>query len=66
MYANVQTSAVREELPELLTVKQAAQVLNVAPRTVSKMCEQEKVKAVKVASLWRINRDALYKFAGLE
>lgn len=61
-----QTIYSREIMPELLDVKQAAQILNVAPRTVSKMCEQGKLKAVKVQSLWRINRNALYEFAGLD
>ena len=52
-------------LPELLDAKQAAEILNVNPRTVTRMCEQGKLKAVKVMSLWRINRDALLDFAGL-
>lgn len=54
-----------EAMPELLSVKQAAQVLNVAPRTVNKMCSQGRIKAVKVMSVWRVNRDALLSFAGL-
>lgn len=51
--------------PELLNTKQAAEILNVNVRTVARMCEQGKLKAVKVLSLWRINRDALFEFAGL-
>ena len=51
--------------PELLDTKQAAEILNVTTRPVTRMCEQGKLKAVKVMSLWRINRDALLKFAGL-
>ena len=53
------------EMPELLDTKQAAEILNVNVRTVARMCEQGKLKAVKVMSLWRINRDALLKFAGI-
>ena len=53
------------ELPDLLDTNQTAAVLNVTPRTVTRMCEQGKLKAVRVMSLWRINRDALLDFAGL-
>lgn len=53
------------ELPELLDTNQTAAVLNVTTRTVTRMCEQGKLKAVRVMSLWRINRDALLDFAGL-
>ncbi len=55
----------RKEYPELLSTAQAASLLQVNPRTVTRMCEQGKLKAVKVMSLWRINRDALLKFAGI-
>lgn len=53
------------ELPELLSTAQAAGILNVGERTVTRMCAQGKLKAVKVMSLWRINRDALFEFAGI-
>lgn len=52
-------------LPSLLSSKEAARILGVSERTVTRMCEQGKLKAVKVMSLWRINRDALLEFAGL-
>ena len=55
----------RKEYPELLSTAQAASLLQVNPRTVTRMCEQGKLKAVKVMSLWHINRDALLKFAGI-
>lgn len=55
----------RERYPELLDSKQAAGILNVNERTVTRMCAAGKLKAVKVMSLWRINRDALLDFAGL-
>lgn len=54
-----------DEMPVLLDTNQAAAILNVTPRTVTRMCEQGKLKAVRVMSLWRINRDALLDFAGL-
>lgn len=52
-------------LPALLSSKEAARILGVSERTVTRMCELDKLKAVKVMSLWRINRDALLEFAGL-
>lgn len=52
-------------LPELLNTRQAAAVLSVTTRTVTRMCELGKLKAVRVMSVWRINRDALLEFAGL-
>ena len=52
-------------LPELLNTRQAADVLNVTTRTITRMCELGKIKAVRVMSMWRINRDALLEFAGL-
>lgn len=55
-----------EQLPALLDTRQAAEILNVTPRTVTRMCEQGKLKAVRVMSLWRVNRDALLAFAGIE
>lgn len=55
----------RGELSVLLSSKEAAGILGVSDRTVTRMCEQGKLKAVKVMSLWRINRDALLDFAGL-
>ena len=55
----------REEFPELLDTKQAASILNVNTRTIVRMCAAGKLKAVKVMSLWRINRDALLDYAGL-
>lgn len=54
------------DLPMLLNTTQAATILNVTPRTVQSMCEAGKLKAVRVQSLWRVNRDALLEFAGLE
>lgn len=53
------------DLPALLSTAQAANLLQVNPRTITRMCIQGKLKAVKVMSLWRINRDALFEFAGI-
>ena len=63
---HIDGATLRATLPELVDPKQAARVLNCHPRTVTRMCEQGKLKAVRVMSLWRINRDALLSFAGLD
>ena len=55
----------KETLPELLSTAQTAEVLQVTPRMVSAMCSSGKLKAVRVGKLWRVNRDALFEFAGL-
>lgn len=58
------------ELPALLKPNEAAGVLNCCTRTVTRMCELGKLKAVKVGSgskaSWRINRAALFEYAGIE
>ena len=53
------------KLPPMLTTDQAAAVLNTTRKTVTKMCQTGRIKAVKCMSLWRINRDALLEYAGL-
>lgn len=50
----------------LVTPKAAAAFLGCHERTVTRMCEQGKLKAVKVMSMWRVNRRALLDFAGVE
>lgn len=37
-----------KDLPAMLDVKQAAQILNCSPRTVSRMCTKGDLKAVKI------------------
>ena len=61
----IDNTDLRATYPDLLSTNQAAEILNVTPRTVTRMCEQGKLKAVRVMSLWRINRDRLLDFAGL-
>lgn len=48
----------------LIDVKTAAGILGVCTRTVVRMCERGEIKAVRVRSLWRINRAALMEFIG--
>ena len=54
-----------DKMPELMSARQAAEVLQVTPRMVTAMCSSGKLKAVRVGRLWRVNRDALFDFAGL-
>lgn len=62
---NTGQAAAYADLPALITAREAAGILNVHPRTVARMCEQGKIKAVKVMSTWRVNSAALLEFAGL-
>ena len=52
--------------PELISINEAARMLNVSTRTVNRLCLDGKVKAVRIGSQWRINRKALREAAGLE
>lgn len=62
----VQADVSKERLPQMLDAAQAAGVLNVSARTIARMCASGKLKAVKVNSMWRVNRDALLTYAGLD
>ena len=52
--------------PELISITEAARMLNVSTRTVNRLCLDGKLKAVRVGCQWRINRRALREAAGLE
>lgn len=53
------------QMPALLDSKQAARLLNVSERTVTRLCNRGKIRARRVGRLWRINRDALLEDTGL-
>ena len=53
------------QMPALLDSKQAARLLNVSERTVTRLCIRGKIRARRVGRLWRINRDALLSSVGL-
>lgn len=55
-------SAEQAERPLMVTTEQAARVLGCCSRTVQRMCERGELKAVRVRSMWRINRAALMDF----
>lgn len=52
--------------PELISIGEAASMLNVSPRTVNRLYLDGKLKAVRIGCRWRINRKALRKAAGLD
>ena len=52
--------------PELISIVEAARMLNVSTRTVNRLCLDGKLKAVRIGCQWRSNRRALRKAAGLE
>ncbi len=52
--------------PELISIVEAARMLNVSTRTVNRLCLDGKLKAVRIGCQWRINRRALREAAGLE
>lgn len=52
--------------PKLLTPKQAAELGNVSAFTIRKLCREGKLKALQIGTVWRINRDALIHYLGLE
>ncbi len=60
---DVSTQEARGDEPLLVTPKEAAKLLGVCPRTVTRMCERGELKAIRVRSLWRINRAALVEYA---
>lgn len=53
------------QMPALLDSRQAARLLNVSERTVTRLCSRGKIRARRVGRLWRINRDALLSAVGL-
>jgi excisionase family DNA binding protein len=52
--------------PELITIDDAANILNVSRRTVSRLCSEGKISAVRIGFQWRIHRRALLKSVGLQ
>ena len=47
--------------PELISITEAARMLNVSTRTVNRLCLDGKLKAVRIGCQWRINRNILEK-----
>lgn len=55
-----------DELPPLLTAKEAAKVLVCSDRTITRMCEEGILKGCRAGNRWRVNRDFLLEYAGLK
>ena len=51
--------------PALVTPDEAAELMRVCKRTVTRLCDDGELKAVKVRNQWRINREALRAYCGL-
>lgn len=51
--------------PALVTPDEAAELMRVGKRTVTRLCNDGALKAVKVRNQWRINREALLAYCGL-
>jgi excisionase family DNA binding protein len=46
--------------PELMSPAQVAQLMNIAPTTVGRWCEQGTIEAVKIGRVWRIPQHAVW------
>ena len=52
-----------ESLPEIVTVKQLASFLQVSEQTIIRAIKSGKLNAFKIARDWRIEKDAVMKWA---
>lgn len=52
-------------LPPIIGAEDAARVIGCSPRTVTRMCENGKLKHCKAGNRYRINCSALLEYAGL-
>lgn len=50
----------------MLTCEEAARVLGCSARTIARMCEAGTLRACRAGNRWRVNRDALLTYAGIE
>lgn len=50
----------------VLTVKQAATLLDCSERSVCRACDRGQIKAAKVMKMWRINKAALLEYIGID
>lgn len=60
------TDADLASLPPIISIEQAACVLGCSGRTVIRMCEDGKLRHCRAGNRYRVNRDALFAYAGLE
>lgn len=50
----------------VLTVKQAATLLDCSECSVCRACDRGQIKAAKVMKMWRINKAALLEYIGID
>ena len=55
-----------DALPELISIREAANMSGVSERTINRLCLEGKLKAVRIGVQWRINRRAFRRDLGLE
>jgi len=51
-----------DKLPDVLTIKQLAEFLQVSNRTIQRAITDEKLKAFKVGRDWRIKKEEVVKW----
>jgi len=51
-----------ESLPDLLTLRQAADALNISQTRARNLCYSSRLRAVKMAGVWLIPRDAVEEY----
>ena len=49
----------------MLTIETAKNIPGCSDRYMRLLCEEKKVKAVKMGRVWRVNRDSLLEYCGL-
>lgn len=54
------------ELDDLITVNEAAEMLDVTPRRVRHFLQEDRIKGSKVGNLWLMKRRAVREFATME
>ena len=53
------------EPPVFVTPAEAARLVRVSERTVTRLCKDGTLKAVKVRKQWRVNRESLLAYCGI-
>ena len=56
----------REEYPEIMTVKEVAKYLKMKPVTIYKLSKQGRIPAFRVAAFWRFKKDLIDKWVNDE
>jgi len=52
----------KQEITEIMTVKEVASYLKMKPVTIYKLAKQGKIPAFRVASFWRFKKDLIDKW----